>query len=160
MAKGEAKQVSVSETSLGGEGLLNEFAEVLSRLMIDNSQAQFAASDLTLLQAQVLRVLLRGPLATGKLATELRVSAAAMTQLTDRLIRKELIERQPLASDRRAVLVRLSAKGRRLVEGFRKRRTRLFAEALELLDPIDQATVLVGMRLLIIAVGRYREKMD
>jgi DNA-binding MarR family transcriptional regulator len=83
-----------------------------------------------------------------------------MTQLTDRLIRKELIERQPLASDRRAVLVRLSAKGKRLVEGFRKRRTRLFAEALELLDPIDQATVLVGMRLLITAVGRYREKID
>jgi DNA-binding MarR family transcriptional regulator len=161
MDKGKQQPGSASESSpvaLGG--LLNELADVLSKLMIDSTQAQFAASDLTLLQAQVLRVLATGPLPTGKLAIELRVSASAVTQLTDRLIRKELIERQAGVTDRRAILVRLSPKGKRLVEGFRKRRMRLFAEALELLDQREQVTVLDGIKLFITAVERYREKHE
>jgi DNA-binding MarR family transcriptional regulator len=142
------------------ENMLNGLGDVMSNLLIDNHQAYFAGSDLTLLQAQVLRVLRRGSLATGKLASELRISASAVTQLTDRLIRKELIERQSKTGDRRSILVGLSAKGKRLVDGFRKRRTRLFAEALGLLDKKEQAQVLDGIKLLITAVKSYRESND
>jgi DNA-binding MarR family transcriptional regulator len=134
------------------ENVMNGFAEVMSRLMIDQHQQQIAALDLTLLQLQALRVLRRGPVPTGKLAGVLRISASAVTQLTDRLVRKELIERQAVAGDRRSVLVALSAKGRRLVDGFRKRRILLFREALTQLKEGEQAHVIKGMKLLIKAL--------
>jgi DNA-binding MarR family transcriptional regulator len=112
------------------EEVLNSFTEVMSGLMIDQYQKQLTELELTLPQAQALRVLRRGPLQTGQLAAELRISAPAITQLTDRLIRKGLIERSAAADDRRCVIVALSAEGRRLVDQFRQRRREIFNEAL------------------------------
>jgi DNA-binding MarR family transcriptional regulator len=131
------------------EEVLNGFAEVMSKLMIDHHQEQIAALDLTLLQAQVLRVLRRGEVPTGKLASELQISASAVTQLTDRLIRKELIERQSVTGDRRCVVVGLSPKGKRLVDDFRKRRTVLFSDSISQLNEPEQSKVLEAMRLVI-----------
>ncbi|HKQ99160.1 MAG TPA: MarR family transcriptional regulator [Pyrinomonadaceae bacterium] len=110
--------------------VLSSFTEIMSGLMIDQYQKQLTELELTLPQAQVLRVLRRGPLQTGQLAAELRISAPAITQLTDRLIRKGLIERSAAADDRRCVIVALSAEGRRLVDSFRQRRRKIFDEAL------------------------------
>ena len=62
------------------EGILNHFADVMTRLLIDQHQQHIAEVDLTLLQAQVLRVLRRGPLQTGQVAAELRISAPAILQ--------------------------------------------------------------------------------
>jgi DNA-binding MarR family transcriptional regulator len=131
------------------EEVLNGFAEVMSKLMIDHHQEQIAALDLTLLQGQVLRILRRGAVPTGKLASELQISASAVTQLTDRLIRKELIERESAIGDRRCVVVGLSPKGRRLIDDFRKRRTVLFGEALSQLSEPEHAQVVQAMKLVI-----------
>jgi DNA-binding MarR family transcriptional regulator len=131
------------------EEVLNGFAEVMSKLMIDHHQEQIAALDLTLLQWQVLRVLRGGPIPTGKLAFELQISASAVTQLTDRLIRKELIERQTATGDRRCVVVGLSPKGKRLIDDVRKRRTGLFGEALSQLGESEHAQVIQAMKLVI-----------
>ena len=54
------------------EEVLNSFAEVMSRLLIERYQRHLAELDLTLLQAQVLRALRRGSLLTGQLASESR----------------------------------------------------------------------------------------
>ena len=140
------------------EEVLNSFGEVMAKMMVDNHQRQIEALDLTLLQGQLLRVLRRRPLPTGKLAAELQVSASAITQLTDRLIRKGLIERQAAETDRRAVIIRLSAKGVRLIEEFRKRRTRFFTEALAQLNETDQQHVIEAMKTIIRALesdGRF-----
>jgi DNA-binding MarR family transcriptional regulator len=131
------------------EEVLNGFAEVMSKLMIDHHQEQIAALDLTLLQGQVLRILRRGAVTTGKLASELQISASGVTQLTDRLIRKELIERQSAIGDRRCVVVGLSPKGKRLIDDFRKRRTGLFGEALSQLSESEHAQVVLAMKLVI-----------
>ncbi len=127
------------------EEILNHFAEVMSGLLIDQHQQHVAELDLTLLQAQVLRVLRRGALPTGQLAAELRISAPAITQLTDRLARKGLIERRPAADDRRTVLVALSAKGKRLVDQFRKRRADLFSKALAELSESEQEQIVEAL---------------
>src|SRR5918912_408170 len=111
------------------EEVLGSFTEVMSRLMIDHYQKQINELDLTLPQAQVLRVLRPGCMTTGQLASAMRISAPAITQLTDRLIRKGLIERSAAADDRRCVIVALSAEGRRLVDQFRQRRREIFNEA-------------------------------
>lgn len=128
------------------EEVLNSFAEVMGQLMIDGHQQHATALDLTLPQAQMLRILRRGPLPTGQLAAELKVTASSVTQLTDRLIRKGLIERQAVENDRRSVLVALSPKGKRLIDGFRKRRATLFREAMMGLDKSEQADVIEAMK--------------
>lgn len=141
------------------ERVLNSFAEVMSKLMVDHHQQQITALDLTLPQGQVLRILRRGAAPTGKLATELRVSASAVTQLTDRLVRKGLIERQAAARDRRSVLVALSAKGKRLVDGFRKRRSIFFREVLTQLSETEQAHVIEAMKMMIMALESYEQEI-
>jgi DNA-binding MarR family transcriptional regulator len=140
------------------EEVLNSFGEVMAKMMIDHHQKQVEALDLTLLQGQLLRVLRRGPLPTGKLAAELRVSASATTQLTDRLIRKGLIERQAAETDRRSVIICLSAKGLRLIEEFRKRRGIFFRGALAQLSETEQAHVIEAMKTVISALESYEQK--
>lgn len=140
------------------EIVLNGFAEVMARLMIDQHRQQIAALDLTLPQAQMLRVLRRGILPTGQLAAELRITASSVTQLTDRLISKGLVERQAVAGDRRSVLIALSAKGKRLVDGVRKRRGLLFREALVQLGEAEQAQIIEALKQVIGALERYEQK--
>jgi DNA-binding MarR family transcriptional regulator len=125
----------------GVEEILNNFAEVMSRLMIDHYQQQISELDLTLPQAQVLRVLRRSQMPTGQLASELRISAPAITQLTDRLLRKGLIERRAAADDRRCVIVALSEKGAGLVDQFRESRRDIFSRAIADLSETDRRLV-------------------
>jgi DNA-binding MarR family transcriptional regulator len=140
------------------EEILNGFAEVMSRMMLDQHHRHIGELDLTLPQAQVLRVLRRGPLPTGQLAAELRISASSVTQLTDRLIRKGLIKRQAAENDRRSVLVALSVKGRRLVDQFRKRRALLFKGALSRLSQGEQAQVIGAMKMVVGALESYEQE--
>jgi DNA-binding MarR family transcriptional regulator len=140
------------------EEVLDSFAEVMSRLLIERYQMHLAELDLTLLQAQVLRVLWRRSLLTGQLAVELRISAPALTQLTDRLVRKGLIERQAAADDRRCVLIGLSPKGKRLVDQFRRQRNDIFNGALAYLNDADQAQAVEGLSKIIEALEWYESQ--
>lgn len=140
------------------EEVLDSFGEVMSRLLVERYQRHLAELDLTLLQAQVLRALRRGSLLTGQLASELRISAPALTQLTDRLVRKGLIERQATADDRRCVLVALSVKGRRLVDQFRRQRSDILNGALAYLSDAEQAQVVNGLSKVIKALERYESQ--
>ncbi|MGA9998308.1 MAG: MarR family transcriptional regulator [Pyrinomonadaceae bacterium] len=137
------------------EEILNGFTEVMSRLMIDQYQQHIAELDLTLPQAQALRILRRGPVTTGQLGAELRTSAPAITQLTDRLIRKELIERRAAADDRRCVIVALSSKGRRLVDQFRKRRSEIFTGALAQLSEDERVRAVEALEKVLRALENY-----
>jgi DNA-binding MarR family transcriptional regulator len=142
------------------EKILNSFAEVMSMILLDLHQQHLAELDLTLPQAQVLRVLRRsGALPTGRLAAELRISAPAVTQLTDRLIRKGLIERQTAEGDRRSVLVGLSVKGKRLIDQFRKRRRDIFSGALAQLEEAERAQVMASLEKVLIALEQYEAKL-
>ncbi|CAN5447732.1 MarR family transcriptional regulator [soil metagenome] len=127
--------------SVQAETVLNSFAEFMSKLMIDQYQQHLAELALTLPQAQVLRILKGSSRLTGQLAEELRISAPAMTQLTDRLLRKGLIERRAATNDRRCVIVALSQRGERLVDQFCERRREIFSSALALLSDVEQEQV-------------------
>lgn len=127
------------------ERVLDEFIEGLFRLMLDHHQAQVVELDLTLVQAQALKLLRAAPLPTSKLAAALGISAPAVTQLTDRLLRKHLIERQTVKTDRRAVIVAVTEKGGRAIDGFRKRRNEVFADTLSRLDDEDRTEVIKAL---------------
>jgi DNA-binding MarR family transcriptional regulator len=72
---------------------------------------------LTLPQFDVLAQLYRREegMTPGELTRELLVTAGNVTGIVDRLVRLGLAERRPVPDDRRAVRVRLTARGRQLM---------------------------------------------
>ena len=127
------------------EVVLDDFVEAVFRLMLDRHKAEVFGMDLTLVQAQALRLLRIEPLSTSRLAAGLGISAPAVTQLTDRLERKNLIERRNVKTDRRAVIVALTAKGGRVVDGLRSRRNEVFADTLSQLGEDDRMQVISAL---------------
>lgn len=141
------------------ETILDRFVEGIFRLMLEHHQRQVVVMDLTLTQAQALRLLRLSGLPTSRLATALGISAPAVTQLTDRLVRKHLIERRSTEGDRRWVNIELTEKGRLVMDGFRQRRNDVFGEALSRLNDDDRAQameVLSKLTAVIEAPGQAR----
>lgn len=124
---------------------MDGFVEGLFLMVLEHHQSQVGEADLTLVQAQALKLLRPAPLPASKLAAALGISAPAMTQLTDRLGRKNLIERQTVKGDRRAVMVALTEKGGQLIDGFRRRRNELFAGTLSRLDEDTRREVIEAL---------------
>jgi DNA-binding MarR family transcriptional regulator len=137
------------------EVVLDGFIEGLFRLMLDDHQTQVVEMELTLVQAQALKLLRAAPLPTSKLAAALGISPPAVTQLTDRLGRKRLIERQTVKSDRRAVMVAVTEKGERVIDGFRKRRNEVFADTLSRLSDEDRAEVIDALSKVVAVLGGH-----
>lgn len=136
------------------EAVFDRFMEIMFKLMLDHHQRQADELDLTMPQAQVLKMLRLGPLCTGDLAGRLRISAPAVTQLTDRLTRKQLIERRAVDGDRRSVLVALTGRGRRAVDRFRERRNAIFGGAIAGLDNEDRMSVALALSKVVAALER------
>lgn len=124
------------------ETILDRFVEGIFRLMLEHHQREVVVMDLTLTQAQALRLLRSSGLPTSRLATALGISAPAVTQLTDRLVRKHLIERRSTEGDRRCVNIELTEKGKLVMDGFRQRRNEVFGEALARLNENDRTQVI------------------
>jgi DNA-binding MarR family transcriptional regulator len=139
----------------GVEVVLDGFVEGLFRLMLDHHQSQVVEMDLTLVQAQALKLLRTAPLPTSKLAAALGISAPAVTQLIDRLGRKRLIERHAVKTDRRAVMVAVTEKGGRVIDGFRKRRNEVFAETLSRLNDADRVEVIDALSKVVAVLHGY-----
>jgi DNA-binding MarR family transcriptional regulator len=138
------------------EAVFDRFMEIMFKLMLDHHRRQADELDLTMPQAQALKILRLGPLCTGDLAVRLRISAPAVTQLTDRLTRKQLIERRAVDGDRRSVLVALTVRGRRAVDRFRERRNTIFGGAMAELDNEDRRSVALSLSKVVAAL----EKLD
>jgi MarR family transcriptional repressor of mepA len=146
----------VKTSGAEAEVVFDRFMEIMFKLMLDHHQKQVDELDLTLPQAQAIKILRLGPLCTGELAVRLRISAPAVTQLTDRLIRKQLIERRTVDGDRRSVQVALTGRGRRVVDRFRERRNTIFGGAMAELDNEDRVSVLDALLKMVVAL----EKLD
>jgi DNA-binding MarR family transcriptional regulator len=68
---------------------------------------------LTRTQLEIL-LMLESPQTTGDLAQRLFLTQSAVTQTIDTLVRRDLVERQPDADDRRVTRLALSAAGKEL----------------------------------------------
>ena len=100
-----------------------------------------AAEETTIAQYRALVVLAsRGPRRMVDLAEALDVAPSTAGRMCDRLVRKGLVRRHRARGDRRAVLVSVTAAGRRVVDEATSRRRALIAEILERLPvPAQQA---------------------
>jgi DNA-binding MarR family transcriptional regulator len=79
--------------------------------------------DVTLPQYRALVVLAsRGPQRPADLAEALAVHPSTITRLCDRLVAKRLVDRSAAPANRREVSIRLTPKGRRLVDAVTVRR--------------------------------------
>ncbi|MFL6216856.1 MAG: MarR family winged helix-turn-helix transcriptional regulator [Blastocatellia bacterium] len=142
------------------EAVLDRFAETMFRLMLDHHQRQAVEMAMTLPQAQALKLLMSGPLSTGDLAASLGISAPAVTQLTDRLVRKQLIERRAADGDRRSVMIALTERGRQAVESFRKRRHRIISGALTFLDDLEGAQIVLALSKMVGALEQFEASLQ
>jgi DNA-binding MarR family transcriptional regulator len=77
----------------------------------------------------------------GRLASEERVSTAAMSKRVTRLERDGLVARTPSESDRRRVGLTLTEEGQRVLRRVRSRRTAWLASRLGSLSPDELATI-------------------
>jgi DNA-binding MarR family transcriptional regulator len=137
------------------EAVLDRFAETMFRLMLEHHQRQAVEMAMTLPQLQALRLLMGGPRSTGDLAATLRISAPAVTQLTDRLMRKQLIERQAADGDRRSVMIALTERGRQAVDSFRERRHTIISGALAFLDDLERAQIILALSKMVGALEQF-----
>ncbi len=146
----------VKASGAEAEAVFDRFMEIMFKLMLDHHRRQADELDLTMPQAQALKILRLGPLCTGDLAARLKISAPAVTQLTARLTRKQLIERRAVDGDRRSVLVALTGRGRRAVDRFRERRNTIFGGAMAELNSEDRTSVALALSKVVTAL----EKLD
>ena len=96
-----------------------------SRVLVAVAARSLAAidHDVTLPQYRALVVLAgRGPLRPTELAEALAVHPSTITRLCDRLVARRLVQRATSPANRREVSIRLTTKGRRLVDAVTDRR--------------------------------------
>ncbi len=90
-----------------------------SRLVEADLRERFRSQfDTTLPRFDVMAALYRSPegLRMSELSSELKVSNGNVTGIVDRLVSEGMIVRVPVDSDRRAMIVRLTARGREAFE--------------------------------------------
>jgi len=120
----------------------------VSRVIIGIAVRALSVSgvDVTLPQFRTLIVLAtRGPQRVVDIASELAVNPSTGTRMCDRLVRKGLVDRQRIGSDRREVQLSLTDEGKRVVaEVTALRRT----ELAKLVDTLPADTLIPAMALL------------
>ena len=85
-----------------------------------------------------------GPQTTSALAAGERVRPQSMAQTLSELAGERLIERRADPSDRRQVLIELTAEGRSLLHGDRRRRESWLAEAMAAELTAEERSVLIA----------------
>jgi DNA-binding MarR family transcriptional regulator len=134
--------------------------EVLSRVTrlghhLDRARRQaFAEHRIESWEFDVLAALRRAgtpyELSPGRLLKETLVTSGTMTNRVDRLAGRGLVERLPDPTDRRGVLVRLTASGRRTVDGALEGLLRREQDLLAGLDAADQERLAALLRSLVV----------
>ena len=106
------------------------------RHLLAHARRRQTWSELTYQQYNVLRMIdTMGPQPQGEVARRLMVSAPVVTRLASGLAEAGLVERRTDPNDRRAVLLALTATGRRRARAMRRD---LLAAATELLEPLPE----------------------
>ena len=95
---------------------------------------------MTLPRFDLMAQLERNPtgLKMGELSRRLMVTGGNVTGLTDQLVSEGLVERQPIAGDRRAYAVRLTSKGKHVFDAMAAEHETWVIEALAGLSPRER----------------------
>jgi DNA-binding MarR family transcriptional regulator len=127
-----------------------------SRVLLAVAVRSLAAvdDDVTLPQYRALVVLAsRGPQRPTALAEALAVHPSTITRLCDRLVAKRLVQRAESPTNRREISIRLTAKGRRLVDTVTERRREEIATIVARVPTRERATMVRALHTLGEAAG-------
>jgi DNA-binding MarR family transcriptional regulator len=127
-----------------------------SRVLVALAARSLAAvdDDVTLPQYRALVVLAsRGPQRPTALAEALAVHPSTITRMCDRLVGKRLVQRTGSSTNRREVSIRLTPRGRRLVDTVTQRRRGEIAEIVARVPARERATMVHALHALGEAAG-------
>ncbi|MCE9645405.1 MAG: MarR family transcriptional regulator [Chloroflexi bacterium] len=101
----------------------------------------------------------KGPCGMSELNERGHISAAAASQLVEKLVQSDLIEREEDPNDRRAKQLSLSRKGAQLVEQGIEERHRWMDDLALNISPEEGALVVEALEILVRAAGQLDEKI-
>lgn len=118
---------------------------LLRRLRREDDGSGLSAPHLSALSVLVVG----GPMSLGELAAAEQVRAPSMTRIVRNLEADGLLTREPHPDDGRAIVLRATDEGRRILHEGRARRVHSLAERLRALDPaeiecLERAAELIG----------------
>jgi len=114
---------------------LSRLGYALMRLLLARAKEVFAQEGLSLLQAEVLRLVKEGASTPSRLAEHLEVKPSQVSHLLASLEEAGFLERQPDLEDRRRVLLRLSPKGEEAQARLKEAWLAAYSQHLSRLDP-------------------------
>lgn len=121
--------------------------------------AAWRATGITFSQRRLLRQLREGPRAAGEVAASLEISAPALTRQLTRLEERGVISRTTDTSDRRKVIVDLTAEGKRVLTGYQVFTGSPIARAARHLTAVQRQSVIESLALLV-KLARELESPD
>jgi len=100
------------------------------------------AMDLTYNQYKALLSLSdMGPCTLNSLSRELGVATSSASQMVDRLVAMELVERTPADEDRRSIVLMTSTKGEKLLEKVKEEILQKYQDLFDHIRPAEQANL-------------------
>ncbi|WP_448569638.1 MarR family winged helix-turn-helix transcriptional regulator [Thermus sp.] len=114
---------------------LSRLGYALMRLLFARAKEVFAKEGLSLLQAEVLRLVKEGASTPTQLAEHLEVKPSQVSHLLASLEEAGLLEREADPQDRRRVLLRLSPKGEEAQARLKEAWLAAYSQHLGRLDP-------------------------
>lgn len=133
------------------EHVLDLFAEVLHRTITIRPLKE-AGGDVTPALAQGLQYLYQhGVCSVSDIARGLTMTYSAASQLTERLVKRDLVSRTENPRDRRLSEIRLTDSGRELVESIRFQRITGLTRILQRMEPKDREAFIVYLERFIVS---------
>lgn len=103
-------------------------AELAELITMAARSLRYRSSRLPPHQHRALRVIARGPIRPARLSDRLHITPRAVTDVVDALVDQELIEATPDPTDRRAKVLAITDKGKRLVTELNAKRAAVAEE--------------------------------
>ena len=123
--------------------------EYLNRRMHSGRLDEWHGQDITIPQIKALVLLEQmEPLRMGVIADRLGITLSAMTSIVDRLVEKNLVERDSDPHDRRVVLCKLTDQGREEMKGFWRVGREKILKTLGILEDAQLESVVQALELL------------
>ena len=114
---------------------LSHLGYALMRLLLQRAKEVFAKEGLSLLQAEVLRLVREGVNAPSRLAEHLEIQPSQVSHLLASLEEAGLVERRLDSEDRRRVLLHLTPKGEEAQKRFKEAWLAAYSQHLARLNP-------------------------
>jgi DNA-binding MarR family transcriptional regulator len=142
---GGRSAVARSATAVAKAGIIADFRAAMSELKCIGSE-RLVRQGISMTQLHVMNMLERhGEMAMSRLAEMLDVSDSNATGLIDRIEERGFVERIRVPSDRRVVLVRITDRGREVMEEVETLREEMLERMLGRLDEPNLMRVAAAM---------------